>query len=579
MKTKLLQGLLLCVALISVSHAEITPRIVGGAESDQAYSWMVSIQYRSSGQHFCGGTLIANNWVVTAAHCTENTPASAMQVVIGIQNLSEPNVDETYRVSAIYDHADYNFPKELNNDISLLKLSGETSLAPIETISLNDFNNIATGELLKTIGWGALEEFDSELETGNFPEALNEVELPLVSPATCRAAYPFEFGASENPLCAGFVEGGKDSCQGDSGGPLIIEQDGTPYLVGVVSWGYGCARAGSYGVYSNVSAYTDWLDQYLSDEYVEYSLNFETLYAGEGKETLFPITLTNYGERPMTVNGIEVNIGDEFLSLEGNTCLNSQLANGESCKINALVNIEQSANHSSRIKVSAETDLSFDLLVDILPAVDFPFTDDLAVDWFSGGANQWIKEGSNCELTSGAIDHNQSSVLLGYYTGTDIPVVDIDVSSEEGWDGLYLSFDGDNKSALLSGSFADQLTLLDEELDNSEHRVEFEYYKDDSVHGGLDQAKITALQLGETIISSDCSVTGDSRVQTPEEPNTEPETPEPEVPETETPDPEVPEEETPDNSIISGSGGSGGGSAFYLLLPLLLINFKRKKLA
>ena len=90
-----------------------------------------------------------------------------------------------------------------------------------------------------------------------------EVSLPIVSRATCQAGYPYE-DIDQSMICAGYSEGGKDSCQGDSGGPLVCEENGKFFLEGVVSWGYGCARPGHYGVYADVRYFKTWIDTTMS---------------------------------------------------------------------------------------------------------------------------------------------------------------------------------------------------------------------------------------------------------------------------------------------------------------------------
>jgi secreted trypsin-like serine protease len=573
MKAKLLQGLLLCVALISVSHAEINPRIVGGVESDQAYSWMVSIQSKVDGQHFCGGTLINSRWVVTAAHCTEDTSPDQIQVVIGIQNLDEPEIGETFNVLSVVNHAEFNNPDELDNDISLLMLAGDSTFTPLEVISSSNFNNLNEGDLLTTMGWGALAEYDSAIEAGDFPNSLNEVQVPLVGPITCRNRFSDDFTTADLPLCAGYLVGGKDSCQGDSGGPLIIDVDGVPKLVGVVSWGYGCARALSYGIYTSVSEYSNWLDDNMITPEVSLVLENNTFVIGEGKTATLTLDFTNYGNTPLILTEVDLLSVNEGLNLTDKSCIGNEIKFGESCQVNIIANLDSISRLSRELNIIAGSSFNFQITVISIGSLDIPFMSDLEIDWFTSGSEDWFIPENSCELRSGEITDNEGSILMAVFTGSESPVFNVEISSEEGYDFFTVYLDDKFTGVYFSGEIIEEIDFSDSNLEETDHRVTFIYSKDVSFSEGIDMSAITSVEFGGLLASDDCSV-GDARAETPE-----PETPEPEVPETETPDPEVPEEETTDNSIISGSGGSGGGSAFYLLLPLLLINFKRKKLA
>lgn len=118
------------------------------------------------------------------------------------------------------------------------------------------YDEYNTGENVTVTGWGVMAE-----EEGRISNALNVVEIPVVSLEECKVAYGQRVG--KDHVCAGLKEGGKDSCQGDSGGPLFRQRGGQRELVGVVSFGYGCAQAGSPGVYTKVSHYIDWIKQNL----------------------------------------------------------------------------------------------------------------------------------------------------------------------------------------------------------------------------------------------------------------------------------------------------------------------------
>ncbi|XP_047472986.1 trypsin-1-like [Penaeus chinensis] len=173
-------------------------------------------------------------------------------VVAGEHNrdVDEGN-EQTIVLSKIIQHEDYN-GFTISNDISLLKLSQPLTFNDyVGPIALPEAGHAASGECIVS-GWGALSE------GGSSPSVLQKVSVPIVSDAECRDAYG-QNDIDDSMICAGVPEGGKDSCQGDSGGPLACSDTGSPYLAGIVSWGYGCARPNYPGVYTEVAYFVDWV--------------------------------------------------------------------------------------------------------------------------------------------------------------------------------------------------------------------------------------------------------------------------------------------------------------------------------
>jgi len=229
------------------------PLIVGGEVAKQGeFPYIVSLRSKSYG-HFCGGSLIAQNWVLTAAHCVKGGTIDS--VWIGMLDQKNTAGVEKIKPLRIFAHEQYN-QGTMEHDYALIQLSQNSSYAPVELNTVDLKVDLENQIMATTAGWGALKEGSYSL-----PSLLQKVSVPLVSTETCNSKEAYDGGIKEDTmLCAGLKEGGKDSCQGDSGGPLVVvDEKGQHVLVGVVSWGEGCARANKYGVYSKVSSVIDWI--------------------------------------------------------------------------------------------------------------------------------------------------------------------------------------------------------------------------------------------------------------------------------------------------------------------------------
>ena len=228
-----------------------TGRIVGGEPVDypRQLHFLVSLQTRR-GEHFCGGSLISKRWILTAAHCTQGTVGL---VRVGVHDRLDAASDEcvqTRNVARVINHPQYN-GMTLENDVSLLELDADVEgYEEVTLAGAADSGLESAGVPLTVAGWGTTSE------GGSLSDVPMRVDVPVVSHAQCEVAYGA--GAiADGMLCAGYDGGSKDSCQGDSGGPLFDE--GRNVLLGIVSWGEGCAREGRPGVYSRVSTYKSWV--------------------------------------------------------------------------------------------------------------------------------------------------------------------------------------------------------------------------------------------------------------------------------------------------------------------------------
>ena len=248
MKHALVIGLMTVTVSALAKPGQIEQKIVGGVEASVGeFPFIVSLQ---SGSHFCGGSLIRKNWVLTAAHCVKG--GTVRKILVGLHDQKNAVNAEVLTLKTIIAHPLYN-TRTMEYDYALIQTNEDSSYAPI---ALNPTEiGFGADEIMSTVaGWGTLREGSYSL-----PAKLQKVDLPLVSTDECNKGYKGQI--KDTMLCAGYPQGGKDSCQGDSGGPLVANDvNGDRYLIGVVSWGQGCARANYYGVYSKVSAVYDWIN-------------------------------------------------------------------------------------------------------------------------------------------------------------------------------------------------------------------------------------------------------------------------------------------------------------------------------
>jgi trypsin len=225
---------------IGLNQADADQEIVGGNRASIAdHSYAVYLT-TADGFQYCGGTLVDDDKVVTAAHCAIGRRPADIVVVAGRED-KESNAGMTRAVDEIWVHPDFTDVRT-GADIAVLTLARRL---PYETVDLADDDELYEPGVVGTIlGWGKV---SVDGEPSRF---LLKAAVPMMPDADCRRSYPAFM--AEAMACAGVAEGGVDSCQGDSGGPLIV--DGK--LAGITSWGEGCAAPGKPGVYTKVAAYT-----------------------------------------------------------------------------------------------------------------------------------------------------------------------------------------------------------------------------------------------------------------------------------------------------------------------------------
>ena len=297
-----ISGVLVAIALSALPAS--AQQVVGGTEAD-IHDWpgMVSVQavQGRNAWHECGATMISPEWALTAGHCLEGVlqeVSGAVQYfpseedtslerfgplisIVARADLRDEDIGEGFRVKAFVLHPDYHpGAPEVGNDLALLRIDGEWAgpVMPVAGLTAPDMPLDDEARLTFTAGYGRLGEAAQETvgasRSGRHIAApsliLQEGFVPIVAPDTCMAQIAERIAENDleeafagigldpaTQVCAG--EGGIDSCQGDSGGPLIARGADGPVQIGVVSWGLGCARPESPGVYMRVDAYAGWI--------------------------------------------------------------------------------------------------------------------------------------------------------------------------------------------------------------------------------------------------------------------------------------------------------------------------------
>jgi trypsin len=222
-------------------RAAFGPAIVGGQQADiEQFPFTASV--RIYDQHICGGSILSSTTVLTAAHCVYGMDWSQYSVRVGNSYHASGT---SYRVSEVRMNHYYN-PDTLDSDVAILKLAGPLAFSSrVQPISLAR-TAIPVGSTAWVSGWGALSE------GGQSPSSLRAVDVAILSATNCNSAYGTGV-ITPKMICA--QTPGHDSCQGDSGGPLVVGDR----QVGIVSWGYGCARPAYPGVYADVAALYNWI--------------------------------------------------------------------------------------------------------------------------------------------------------------------------------------------------------------------------------------------------------------------------------------------------------------------------------
>ena len=257
----------------------VPQKIVGGGPVEpHSIPWQAALVWSGSFNQFCGGILISEHHILTAAHCVRNRVPNDIRVLLKHHSVSTVDNDWVYQVNCIHVHPDYD-SYNIDFDFAIVTLKSEVffddkavpACLPIDDEFREDYGTMVVS------GWG-----NTNYTHPHYPGVLHSVQVPYVTMQECDDAYTYPI--TERMMCAGNLDlGGVDSCQGDSGGevqksvkvnalnrpyfagPLTHEENGKVYAVGVVSWGVGCAFPNYPGVYSRVSSVLQWINDVMVD--------------------------------------------------------------------------------------------------------------------------------------------------------------------------------------------------------------------------------------------------------------------------------------------------------------------------
>uniref|UniRef100_A0A8D2ILR4 Peptidase S1 domain-containing protein n=1 Tax=Varanus komodoensis TaxID=61221 RepID=A0A8D2ILR4_VARKO len=271
-----------CGTRPTVKQLAMGTRIIGGHDAELgAWPWQVSLQVQDihvGYRHVCGGSLINNNSVLTAAHCIKNyVNPDIWRAVLGLHHLYKYQSHTVkHQVKAIMIHPEYEMTT-YENDIAVFKLLTivkyndyiQPICLPKTPLLLNDQTPCYIS------GWGQTKE------NGKGKLILQEAQVNIIPLKVCNRYDWYGGAVSWNMICAGSASGHVDSCQGDSGGPLVCYfPDATKYyLIGITSSGYGCGRPKYPGIYVHTAYYRSWIDSHLHNKTTTASIQF-VLIAG-----------------------------------------------------------------------------------------------------------------------------------------------------------------------------------------------------------------------------------------------------------------------------------------------------------
>ncbi|XP_016393732.1 transmembrane protease serine 13a [Sinocyclocheilus rhinocerous] len=237
-------------------------RIIGGSTSQIGqWPWQVSLHY--SGSHVCGGSLVSPDFVVSAAHCFQGSMKNSLNWRVYAGTISQNALQIPYFLKKIIVNENYNTNNN-DYDVALLKLSSPVTFSStVQPVCFPTFDQtFSDGSDCWTSGFGTTQQGADSAST-----SLMEVKVNIINTLLCNSSQVYRGAITKNMICAGDMNGGRDSCQGDSGGPLVCKGGNNRwYLAGITSWGAGCGQRQRPGVYSRVTSLLPWIYSKMQQE-------------------------------------------------------------------------------------------------------------------------------------------------------------------------------------------------------------------------------------------------------------------------------------------------------------------------
>lgn len=481
-------GLLMLVFDAFAVPIKSEPKVVGGHDAGPVvFPWMVSLQLKPSGRHFCGATLIHSRFVLTAAHCVENLLASSIQAVVGVRDLQHAdNEGITVSVDQIFIHSHYHVER-LQADLAVLRLAWALPVQKaVDLVSDREWED-SDEATYWVLGWGdTLASPDLE----SFPSILQQAQVDVISRQSCQQAYaPGQVTAGM--LCAGKQRGGVDACQGDSGGPLLVVDEGQVQQIGLVSFGQECGAFNAPpGVYTDVSFYSNFWQGIIRGSLLPLDLK----WWGVGQIYTSRLFVTNFHSTFLRLGTLTGDYSRQ-VAVSGLACEQAVLAVGESCQFGYrfLPMTVGSFVERTTLPVMTEPQSEFEAITvvtqgSILPQVSVATAWDVeGVTWYSGGDVPWILDTKftfdGATMRSGSLRDVQQSVLVGHINGPMTLNFAVATDTEADYDQLTIKLN-DRLVEQLSGQTNWRLIELD--IPAGKAQLVFEYRKDGSVQVGRD---------------------------------------------------------------------------------------------
>ncbi len=490
-----------------------TPRVIGGENTQKGeFPFMVSLILRDTKNTgtvfpFCGGSLIAKKYVLTAAHCLQfgKTPADGFDVLIGLHDVNAQGEAKRHQVKVIY--------TDNKTDTALLELIKPVEgITPIKLITPQQAEQLKDGDMMTVIGFGVT----VENEIRPTADILQKADVPQFNQALCDKNYSEssrgEARVDENMICAGYAKIKKDSCNGDSGGPLLMKRDGQLYQTGIVSWGAQvCASENLPGVYVRVSKMLNWI--YELSAGLEFNRNLDLGYLELDQQAIHKLKIDNDGAHSFIINKVEFSDLESLATPEvvANSCNSTEVVTGKSCEIKfkfaaskvgpAKLTMALHTSHplikltksNVSVNIAEKSDLDLKKLLDINHA-------DL-IEWHTAGEGKWQPQSSRAYtgdsgIETASVDDNNAAALLGVIKNDRVTELSFSylVSSEANKDGLHIHLNG-NEELFASGDTQEKFLHVKLPLAKGNDRVVLSYAKDGADAVGEDKAYLDNVQL------------------------------------------------------------------------------------